>query len=142
MKYIKLLIFAFMLFAGTDALAQYMPYTGAGVDRRIDRQKYAPKTKNKKALEKKEMDISEVMADHLVKELKLDDFQKAAVKLIYDEHKDEILELSQDQDASSQVIKDKFRIISDKIDKRIIPLLSEEQAKAYQKIIEERNTKL
>ena len=139
MKYIKILVFAFMLFAGSDAIAQYIPYTGAGVDRRIDRQRYAPKTKNKEALaKKKDMDLPEVMTNHLAKELKLDDFQKAAVKMIYEDHKNDILEISQNQEDTSQVLKEKFRLLSEKIDSKIIPLLSEDQAKAYQKMIDDR----
>lgn len=144
MKYFKLLMFAFLLFTGADALAQrYDPYTGTytygGVDRSIDRQRSAPSTKKKKDQKdkEKEMDFAQHMTDYLVKELKLDDFQKAAVKVIYDEHKDEIMELST-SDLPSAALKDKARNLSDKIDAKIMKLLSKDQAATYQKMIDER----
>ena len=149
MKYFKLLVFAFLLLSGYESMAQYGygsyydPYYGSGyrpgVDRRIDTQR------NKKSIRKnkdeKPKDISVLMSDYLAKELKLDDFQKAAVKSVYDERKDEILALSQNQADTRDVITDKFRIISEEIDKEIFPLLSEEQKTAYQKIIDERDKK-
>lgn len=134
-----------MLFSGTDALAQrYDPYTGTttygGVDRSIDRQRSAPKTKNKKKLEeeqKKREDISYMMTEYLTQELKLDDFQKAAVKGIYDENKDVIIALGQ-EDIPTDVRNDKARLLSEKIDAKIIPLLSKDQAAKYQEIIDKR----
>lgn len=145
MKYFKFLAFAFLLFTGHEAMAQYGygydPYYNSGyrpgVDRRIDTQRRAPKTHKK--TDDKPKDISEIMTEYLGKELKLDDFQKAAVKVIYDEHKDDILELSNNDSDTRQVLKDKFNKISEEIDKKIIPLLSDDQKKAYQKIIDERN---
>ena len=149
MKLLQFLVLALMLFTGADVMAQggYNPYYGAptygGVDRSIDRQRSAPKTKNKKKLEEqkkereKAMDISKVMTEYLTKKIKLDAFQEAAVKAIYDENKEEIMALSTD-DAPTDVIKDKSKIISEKIDAKIIPLLSKDQAAEYQKMIDER----
>ncbi|WP_417351814.1 hypothetical protein [Flavobacterium alkalisoli] len=145
MKYFKLLAIAFLLFTGHEAMAQYGygydPYYNSGyrpgVDRRIDTQRRAPDTHKKK--DEKPKDLSEVMSEYLAKELKLDDFQKAAVKVIYDDHKDQILELSNNESDTRQVLKDKFNAISEEIDKKILPLLSEDQKKSYQKIIDDRN---
>lgn len=146
MKLFRLLVIGFILFMGTDALAQvYDPYSGmttyGGVNRNIDRQRNAPKTKNKKKLEEqkkqRELDITKVMTEHLTKELKLDGFQQAAVKGIYDEHKDELTALGTD-DAPIDVIKDKAKIIADKIDAKIMPLLSKDQTETYQKMIDAR----
>ncbi|WP_417366344.1 hypothetical protein [Flavobacterium beibuense] len=147
MKYFKLLVFAFLLLSGYESMAQYGygsyydPYYNSGyrpgVDRRIDTQRSRKSIKKKD--DDKPKDLSVVMSDYLAEELKLDDFQKAAIKSVYDERKDEILALSQNQADTRDVIKDKFRTISEEIDKEIIPLLSEEQKTAYQKIIDERN---
>ncbi|MEE1898909.1 hypothetical protein V1389_11205 [Flavobacterium rakeshii] len=147
MKYFKLLVFAFLLLSGYESIAQYGygsyydPYYGSGyrpgVDRRIDTQRNKKSIRKKK--DEKPKDLSVVMTEYLGEELKLDDFQKAAIKSIYDERKDEILALSQNEADTRDVLKDKFRIISDEIDKEILPLLSDEQKKAYQKMIDERN---
>ncbi len=134
-----------MLFSGADALAQrYDPYTGTttygGVDRSIDRQRSAPKTKNKKKLEeeqKKRDDIPYMMTEYLTTELKLDDFQKAAVNSIYKEEEDQIKAIGM-EDSPSDVIKEKMRELMQKIDGKIMPLLSKDQKAAYQKIIDER----
>ncbi|MUV04083.1 hypothetical protein GN157_10220 [Flavobacterium rakeshii] len=147
MKYFKLLVFAFLLLSGYESMAQYGygsyydPYYGSGyrpgVDRRIDTQRNKKSIRKKK--DEKPKDLSVVMTEYLGEELKLDDFQKAAIKSIYDERKDEILALSHNEADTRDVLKDKFRIISDEIDKEILPLLSDEQKTAYQKMIDERN---
>lgn len=113
-----------------------MPYSRAGVDRSIDTQRRAPKTKNKKAKEK--LDIVEVTVEHLDTKLNLDDFQKAAVRVIYNENKDEILKIAE-EDIPLNIKKEKAKNIADKIDRQILELLSKEQVAAYQKMIEERN---
>lgn len=136
MKNIKTVLFLLFFFmASSTAFAQYMPYSNAGVDRRIDRQKYAPKTKNKKAKEKK--DIVELTIEQLHKNLNLDDFQKAAITTIYKEKKEEILSIP-DMDIPYEAKQQKLRDISESIDNQIIKLLSKEQAGKYQEIIKER----
>ena len=89
MKYIKILVVLFLVFFSTETVAQTTPYYRTGVDRSIDTQRRAPKTKNKKAKEK--LDIVEVTVEQLDKKLNLDDFQKAAIRVIYNDNKDEIL---------------------------------------------------
>jgi dihydroorotase len=134
-----------MLFTGADALAQqYNPYYGTstygGVDRSIDRQQRAPKTKNKKKLEedkKKREDLTYMMTEYLTKELKLDDFQKAAVSSIYKENEDDIKSIGSDG-SPGDVQKDQLRKILEKIDGKILPILSKDQQEAYNKIIAER----
>jgi len=136
MKYFKILaILSFILFSA-EAFSQVMPYSRAGVDRSIDTQRRAPKTKNKKAKEK--LDIVEVTVEHLDTKLNLDDFQKAAVRVIYNENKDEILKIAE-EDIPLNIKKEKAKNIADKIDRQILELLSKEQVAAYQKMIEERN---
>lgn len=130
MKNIKTVFFLLFFFmASSTAFAQYMPYSNAGVDRRIDRQKYAPKTKNKEAREKK--DVIEVAIERLDKELNLDDFQRAAITSIYKENKEEILKIP-DMDIPYEAKQQKAKDISENIDAQIFKLLSKEQAAKYQ----------
>ncbi|KAF2519701.1 hypothetical protein E0W68_00240 [Flavobacterium salilacus subsp. salilacus] len=140
MKTIKNLILVFTFLMGSvTAFAQYYdPYngTGAGVDRTIDRQRSAPRTKNKEKLNQK-IDIVEETVKQLDKKLKLDDFQKAAITVIYNDNKDEILGIA-DEDIPLKAKKQKAEDISQKIDKQIIKLLSEGQAEKYQEIIDDR----
>jgi hypothetical protein len=142
MKHLKSLLALFLFFMASTDFAQYgygYPYgyggTGGGVDRTIDRQRNAPKTKNKKALEKR--DIVDVTVEYLEKKLKLDGFQKAAITNIYKDNKAEILSIGE-EDMPTEGKKDKARKISDKIDAQIIPLLSKEQVVIYNEMIAER----
>ena len=135
MKYIKILAILFLVMFSAEAIAQTTPYYRTGVDRRIDTQRRAPKTKNKKAKEK--LDIVEVTIDQLDKKLHLDDFQKAAVRVIYNENKDEILGIA-GEDIPDEAKKEKANRISEKIDKQILELLSKEQTVIYQEMIDDR----
>ncbi len=140
MKTIKnlLLVFAFLMGSATAFAQYYDPYygTGAGVDRTIDQQRNAPRTRNKEKLNKK-VDIVEVTVQQLDKKLKLDDFQKAAITVIYKDNLDEILGLP-DEDIPYKAKKQKAQDLNEKIDKEILKLLSEEQTKKYQEIIDDR----
>lgn len=135
MKSLKLLAVVFLVFFSSEAFAQTMPYRTGGVDRTIDTQRRAPKTKNKKPKEK--LDIVEVTVEQLDKKLHFDDFQKAAVRVIYNEHKDEILGIS-GEDIPYEAKEEKAENIAQKIDKQILELLSKEQAVIYQKMIDDR----
>jgi hypothetical protein len=142
MKHLKSLLAPLLFFMASTAFAQYgygYPYgyggTGGGVDRTIDRQRDAPRTKNKKALEKR--DIVEVTVEYLEKKLKLDGFQKAAITNIYKENKDRILSINE-EDIPTDGKKEKAREISAKIDAQIVPLLSKEQVVLYNEMIAER----
>ena len=136
MKNIKTVLFLLLFFmASSTAFAQYYYPHNAGVDRRIDRQKYAPKTKNKKAKEKK--DIVELTIEQLHKRLNLDDFQKAAIANIYKERKEEILSIPE-MDIPYEAKQQKAKEIAENIDAQIMKLLSKEQAGKYQEIINDR----
>lgn len=139
MKKLQLLAVLTFLIVSSDAIAQYgygQPYSPGGVDRTIDTQRNAPDTYNKNAKDKK-VDIVALAVDDLNKKLKLDDFQKAAITSIYKENIDKLTAISE-EDTSFAAKKDKTRIISEKIDKQIIALLSKEQVEKYKKIIEDR----
>lgn len=135
MKYFKIVVIVFLVMFSGEAFSQIMPYSRAGVDRNIDTQRRAPKTKNKKPKEK--LDIVEVTVEQLDKKLHFDDFQKAAVKVIYDENKEEILGIA-NEDIPYEAKEEKAEKIAQKIDKQILELLSKEQAVIYQEIIEDR----
>ena len=108
-----------------------------GVDRTIDRQRSAPKTKSKKAKEEAKKDFIQLTVEYLDKKLNLDDFQAAAVTNIYNEYRGQIMMISA-EDAPTAVIKDKMRLITEEIDTKILPLLGKAQTEQYQKMIEER----
>lgn len=108
------------------------------VDRSIAPGQYKrPKNSNKN----KEIDFVGETVKYLTKELKLDDFQAAAVREALESEKDNLMELSKDQEMRMQEKRDRMQEITDRIDAKIVKLLSPEQAEKY-KEIQERNKKL
>ena len=105
--------------------------TYAQVDRSIAREQYKRPKKDKK-----NYDFVEQSVNYLTKELKLDDFQKAAVKDILEGERTAITELSEDREMMSDVRADKARDISNRIYKKVLPLLSKDQAEIYTKMEE------
>jgi len=113
------LFFAFTLLFVTDGFSQ--------VDRRIGREQY-------KRGKREKVDFVEQSVDYYKKELKLDDFQAAAIKEIFEGERDNINSLNQSQGLTKNEIKDKAQGIYDRIDNKIMPLLSEEQQKKYKEL--------
>lgn len=135
---LKLAVFFFFFFASTSAFAQYgygYPYSPGGVDRSIGRVPTPARAKDKE--KKKEPDYVELTVQYLDKKLNLDDFQAAAITTVYNEHKAEIIMIS-GADEPLDVKKKKMNELTEKVDARIIPLLSKEQVEKYQKMIAER----
>lgn len=97
----------------------------AQVDRRIGVNQY----KRDRKIEKK--DFVEESVKYLTKELKLDDFQKAAVKTIMEDERDAINVLNENNDMTTDERREKASAISTRIYNKIIPLLSKEQAAKY-----------
>jgi hypothetical protein len=96
------------------------------VDRSIGREQYkAPKKKVEK------QDVTDVTMTYLTKELKLDDFQAAAIRIFVEDEKDNIKFLSEAKDLTAQERKDKAKGISTRIYTKSLPLLSKEQAEKY-----------
>lgn len=118
-------------FVTADAFAQ--------VDRRIAPGQYRNLSKNKN--KKQEIDFVGETVKYLTKELKLDDFQAAAVREILAAEKDNLMEIAKDEDMRLVEKRDKTKVITDKIDEKIIKILSPEQVEKY-KAIQERNSKL
>lgn len=108
----------------------------AQVDRSIAPQQY------KRAKSTDKQDYIENAVQYLVKELQLDGFQEAAVREVYKDYKDRLESLGKDKDMTMAEKKDKTREIMDGIDSRIVPLLSEDQAKRYTELSEKRKKKL
>lgn len=111
-----LLLLLTLLFSAT-AFAQ--------VDRRIGVNQY----KKDRKVEKK--DFVEESVKYLTKELKLDDFQKAAAKTIMEDERDAINTLNEDNDMTTDEKREKASAISTRIYNKILPLLSKEQAVKY-----------
>lgn len=104
--------------------------SSAQVDRRIAPMQY----KNGPSKGGKKPDYVQQTADYFKKELKLDDFQAAAVKEIIEDERESLEGLMKDQESTVAEKKDKMKIIYDRIDKKVIPLLSEDQQKKYREM--------
>jgi Spy/CpxP family protein refolding chaperone len=72
------------------------------------------------------------------KELNLDDFQAAAIKEIITAEKDNITNVQQQTDMTAAERKDKAKEINDRIDAKMLPMLTAEQVKKYEKLKEKR----
>lgn len=117
------------LFFSAEAFAQ--------VDRSIAPGQYKrPKNSNKN----KEIDFVGETVKYLTKELKLDDFQAAAVREALEAEKDKLMEIAKDQDMRTPEKRDRTQEVTDRIDAKILKLLSPEQVEKY-KVIQEKNKK-
>lgn len=105
----------------------------AQVDRRVGREQYK---RSRPKQEKK--DFVEQSTEYLVKELILDDFQKAAVKNIIEEERENITNLNQAQGITSDERRDRALAISNRLYTKITPLLSKTQAEKYKKMEDEK----
>lgn len=105
------------------------------VDRSIGRSQYKrPKPSKEK------FDFVEETVKYVTKELNLDAFQSAAVREIIEAEKEELVAISQNPDLPEQARKDKGKIISERIDEKILKLLSPEQADKYKKLQEKKKS--
>lgn len=101
----------------------------AQMHRGVGRQQYK---NNKKKAEK--VDYIQQTVDYLEKELSLDTFQTAAVKEIIENERGAFTALGENSDLQPNERRDKNLEIFNRIDSKMIPLLSDEQAKKYQKL--------
>jgi hypothetical protein len=79
----------------------------------------------------KKYDFVAEAVKHYTKELKLDDFQQAAVRNVFEEQREPINELMATKGITADERRDRGRAINDRIGEKIKPLLSEEQFKKY-----------
>lgn len=117
--------YLFLLFA-----ILFCTVTSAQVDRRIGTNQY----KNSRKQEKK--DFVDESVKYLTKELKLDDFQKAAVKTIMEDERSTIEAVYEDTEMTSDERREKVSAISGRVYKKILPLLSKEQGEKFTKMEE------
>ncbi|MFD2601019.1 hypothetical protein [Flavobacterium suzhouense] len=116
-----LIVFAFLF--STEVSAQ--------VDRRI-----APNQYKRDSRKPEKVDFVEQSTEYLTKALTLDDFQKAAIKEIIEGERESIMNLNTNRDMSADERRDKASAISARIYKKVLPLLSKEQAEKYTKMEE------
>ena len=133
-------LFFIFFIASASAFAQYgygngYPYSPGGVDRSIGRVPTPARAKDKE--KKKELDVVEATVQYLDKKLNLDDFQAAAITTVYNDHKAEIMMISA-ADEPIDIKKKRMKELTEKVDAKIFPLLSKDQAEKYQKMIDER----
>ncbi|WP_294824862.1 hypothetical protein [uncultured Flavobacterium sp.] len=117
------IIALFIFFISFSATAQ--------VDRRIGSSQYKRDRKANNA------DFVQQSVDYLTKELKLDDFQKAALREVLEDERDHITELrSAGKDVTRDEVRDRAKAISDRVYKKVLPILSKDQADIYTKMEE------
>ncbi len=108
------------------------------VDRRIGAEQRYNKPRKKNVVKK---DPSELWADYMKKELKLDDLQYAVFKTTFDDHQSQIDEIMK-SDARTAEKKDQYKAITDNINQKVMPVLSPEQKKKYQELLDEQEKKM
>ena len=106
----------------------------AQVDRRIGSNQYRRPSTAKDA---KSTDFVDQTVIYYTKELKLDDFQQAAIRNIIEEQRDPINELMAAKEITTDERRDRGKAINDRIDEKMIKLLSDEQ-KAKYKVIQDK----
>lgn len=112
------LLLLFTLLVSGIANAQYGNY---GLDKSIGAQdRYSTPKK------KKPYDFVKVSTENMVKELNLDGFQEAIIKTIFEDYKNAVTNIN-DEDIPDQAKYEKMQIEIDKLDKKIEDLLNKEQ---------------
>lgn len=120
------LFIIFAVFFTTETFAQVDRSIGAGQYRR-------PKPKNTGPY-----DYVAETAKYYQKELTLDDFQVAAIKEILSSEKDAIGAMRDQPDMTKEERRDKANEINERVDSKIKPMLSPDQLKKYQALIDKR----
>lgn len=103
----------------------------AQVDRRIGGGQYRRSAPNGK-----KYDFVEESTEYLAKELKLDDFQKAAVRVVVADEKDAVTALNEDTEMTKDEKREKVSAMSKRMYNKIMPLLTKEQGEKFTKIEE------
>ena len=128
----------FLVLGTTNGYSQYYGDGGyGGVDRSIGSSVRQNKPSKKNA-EKK--DYADMYTEYMTKEVKLDQLQQAAVKSIVNEHKDSLEEISKSNLPNIEK-RDKMQLINDKINTKILKILSKEQTEKFLKLKEEAEKK-
>lgn len=85
---------------------------------------------------KKKIDPIEASINNLDKELKLDDFQKAAINVTMKDNQASMQEIAMSNIGTEEKM-DKMQVIRDKIYKGIMEVLNKDQQEKYKKMVEE-----
>ncbi|MFP9114676.1 hypothetical protein ACLI1A_12095 [Flavobacterium sp. RHBU_3] len=108
------------------------------VNRRIAPQQYRNSSPSK---EQKKYDFVESSVEYYTKELKLDDFQAAAVRQVYESERDNIEALRESgEDVTTDEKKEKAYAITERIDAKVLKLLNPEQTKKFEELKAKRKT--
>lgn len=108
--------------------------TFAQVDRSIGSNQYRRPSKGKQ----EQKDFVQQTVEYYTKELKLDDFQQAAVRNILEEQRDAINSLMETKNITTDERRDRGKAINDHINEKMSPILSAEQLKKFNEIQEKR----
>jgi hypothetical protein len=84
------------------------------------------------------VDFVDQTVTYYTKELKLDDFQQAAVRNIIEEQRNPVNELMAAKGITNDERRDRGKAINDNIDTKLIKLLSEEQKTKYKVLQDKR----
>ena len=131
----KFLFFSILFLAFIATASAQNPY--AGVDRSIGE---GARMNKKKKGDAAAPDYADYFVKSLDKYLKLDDLQKIGVKNIFNDNKNSIEELSKSTLPTKEK-EDLIYMITEKIDKEVLRILSKEQTKKFLESKEERAKK-
>jgi hypothetical protein len=139
MKTLRASFILFALIFSASAFAQYGQGYGNGMGSgRMNGGMTVPQAGSGSSKKAEKPDYIEETVKFYTKELKLDDFQAAAVREAIKSHMDELTALAQDTDMTLDEKKDRAHVINEKIDAEIIRLLSDEQKEKFKKLQEKR----
>ncbi|WP_146171746.1 hypothetical protein [Flavobacterium magnum] len=122
----QILVLAVFIFSSFSIQAQY-----GGVDRSIGGpgQFQTGKKKDKKS----DFDFVQASTDKMTKELSLDDFQKAAVKNIIDDYKNQVMSITVEEIPDTGK-SEKMNTAKDKMEAKIRQLLNKEQLLKFENL--------
>lgn len=111
----------FTFLSSLESSAQY----NYGLDRSIGAENRYNTPKKKKAY-----DFVKVSTENMVKELNLDGFQEAIIKTIFEDYKNAVTNINEEE-IPEQAKYEKMQIQIDKLDARIVELLNKEQKERF-----------
>lgn len=141
MKTLRAAFIVFALMLSVAAFAQYGQGYGGGMGSgRMNGGMSVPQAGSSSSKKAERPDYIEETVKYYTKELKLDDFQAAAVREAIKSHMDELTGLAQDTEMTIDEKKDRAHAINEKIDAEIVRLLSDEQKGKFNKLKEKRKS--
>lgn len=108
----------------------------AQMNRRVGRQQYQNGPTGKS--NQKPKDQAEAASEYYAKELGLDSFQEAAVLQIYKDEDNNVKAIIEDLEMTTDIKNEKIYQITERVDARIMKLLTPEQIEKFEKLKEKR----